>query len=171
LRRHPPTRSPHPQGPCRAARCRARIERVPSERLACLTRISGLDFPEYPQKAIEDDEQGNFLVRLRFDSPTRPPQRQIVAGPKNHALRREIEQFVQSYRLPCMSAEPMELDQIYKFMFYGGRRTVINDMPLVTYLRSAEHVPKPVHFDLDRLGCARVALRGQDAQRGAIDPR
>lgn len=121
---------------------------------ACLTRITGSAQPEYPREARRAGAQGTVILRLRFTSPTEPPQQMIVARPKGDRwLAAEIERFALGYRLPCLGQEPHVLSMIFRFRLDGEARTVINDLPLLTLLRSAEGLPQPVFFDLDRLGC------------------
>lgn len=129
----------------------AELER--RRQMACMTRITGPARPQYPEDAQRDGLEGNFLMRLRFTSATAPPEHSFVAGPAHRLLRDELARFVQGYRLPCIGGEPVEGEILFHYRIEGGARTLVKDMPLLTLLRAAEHVPRPARFDLDALGC------------------
>lgn len=118
----------------------------------CLTRITPEVQPEYPTGALRDDAEGRFLVRLRFPSPSAPPEVKFVAGPDHRSLRKAITDFTPGYRLPCQSGAPVELDIVFVFHIDGGARTVLRDMPLKTFLRAARSLP-PARFDFGAMGC------------------
>jgi hypothetical protein len=120
---------------------------------ACLTRIEPGSKPEYPRKAMQDGEQGNFLVRLRFDDPTAPPAATFVAGRESGTLRRSLAAFLPGYRLPCLRGAPVALDVVFKFRLEGGDRVVINDMSLTRLVSAAKTMPLPARFDFNRMGC------------------
>ena len=96
--------------------------------------------------------RSNYIVRLRFASPTDPPEAQIVAGPPHGVLRRALEDFVTSYRLPCQTGEPMSLDVLFHFRIEGGERAFVNDMTLRQFVGLARSVP-PARFDFNAMGC------------------
>lgn len=123
-----------------------------AEMHACLRRIALPAIPEYPAAARRDGLQGSFLVRLRFTSPSDPPEADIVAGPKHRALRRALTEFVPGYRLPCHEGEPTSLDLTFVFRLSGDERTVIKDMTLRQFVGLARDVP-PARFDFHTMGC------------------
>jgi hypothetical protein len=118
----------------------------------CLTRIAPPAFPEYPPAALRSDLQGSYLVRLRFASPTDPPEAGIVAGPEHRVLRRALLDFLPGYRLPCQQGEPVELDMNFVFRIEGGPRTLLKDMTLRQFVGLARDVP-PARFDFHTMGC------------------
>lgn len=120
---------------------------------ACLTRIVPGERPEYPRKALRDGEQGNFLVRLRFDDPAAAPAVTFVAGRESGALRQSLSAFVPGYRLPCLQGAPVALDLTFKFKLEGGDRVVIDDMSLTRLVSAAKTMPLPARFDFNRVGC------------------
>jgi hypothetical protein len=120
---------------------------------ACLTRIVPGRIPEYPERARRLGQEGNFLVRLRFASPTLPPEFSFLAGPAHPALRDALTEFAAGYRLPCQAGEPREIDQLYQYRFHDGDRTVIKDLTLPQFLGSAASMPLPAEFDLTTMGC------------------
>jgi hypothetical protein len=129
------------------------LDQPARHRLAvCLTRIAGPEL-EYPRRAADDGQEGNYLVRMRFTDPAAAPESRIVAGPSHGALRRALNGFVEGYRLPCMGAVPVELDLLYHFRIEGYPRTVLKDMRLTQMLGSAARMPLPVSFDFNTMGC------------------
>ena len=118
----------------------------------CVTRIAPPMVPAYPPAALRRDLQGNYLVRLRFASPTDPPEAEIVAGPPHSVLRRALEEFMPGYRLPCQTGEPTSVDLLFMFRIEGGARTVVNDMTLRQFVGLARSVP-PARFDFNAMGC------------------
>jgi hypothetical protein len=118
----------------------------------CLTRITPPALPDYPTTARRDGTQGNFLVRLRFDSPAAPPQMKIVAGPPDRRLRQALADFVPGYRLPCLVGADFEIDIIYMFAIEGGPRVLLEDMSLREFLGAAREVPAG-RFDFATMGC------------------
>lgn len=124
-----------------------------SRQAACLTRIVPGPGPEYPERALRLGQDGNFLVRMRFASPTTPPELSFVAGPAHRALRDALTEFVAGYRLPCQAGEPREIDLQFTFRFQDGARTVIKDMTLTQFLGNAASMPLPAEFDLTTMGC------------------
>jgi hypothetical protein len=118
----------------------------------CLTRITPQTVPDYPTRARREGTQGNYLVRLRFDSPAAPPQMEIVAGPPDRYLRRALAEFVSGYRLPCQEGAALEIDLIFQFQLEGGSRVLLNDMSLRQFLGAARRVP-PGRFDFGTMGC------------------
>lgn len=120
---------------------------------ACLMRITPGVRPEYPERARRHDEEGRFLVRLRFASPTEAPQWTFVAAAPAPNLRAAVEAFLPGFRLPCQSGEPVEVDITFIFRVEGSERVVIKDQPLLTLVRSAESMQRPVYFDLKTMGC------------------
>ncbi len=118
----------------------------------CLTRIVPQAFPEYPRTALRDGLQGSYLVRMRFASPSGPPEAEIVAGPPHRGLRASLTDFVSGYRLPCQQGEPTSLDVTFHFRLEDGERTVIQDMTLRQFVGMARRVP-PARFDFRGMGC------------------
>ncbi|RVT52454.1 hypothetical protein [Rubrivivax albus] len=119
----------------------------------CLTRITPDSLPDYPTRARSAEEQGSFLVRLRFATAVDAPDMQIVAGPRSSALRRALADFVPGYRLPCHAGEgPVSLDFLFVFRLQDTRRVVLEDMTLTRFLGAAREVP-PARFDTGAMGC------------------
>lgn len=138
----------------------------------CLTRILPGDHPDYPPAAARAGTQGNILVRLRFDSPTQPPQATFLATGRDPVLKAEVEDWVQGYRLPCMGRAPIDLEMVFRFHLEGGPRTNIRDMALRQFVMSARDVPRPAYFDFTAMGCPfdlRVSYRQPYARNGLFE--
>lgn len=124
-------------------------------RYQCLTRILPGVRPEYPLFARQAEEQGKYLVRLRFVGPTAEPEAVFVDADRSSRLRVAASDFVKGYRLPCMGTEPVELTMLFVFMMEGGERTRLKDATLRGFLGNADPstVALPVYFDLDSMAC------------------
>lgn len=119
---------------------------------ACLTRIAGPAL-EYPERALRDNQEGNYLVRMRFTNAASPPEMQFLAGPMHAPLRQALKDVVAAYRLPCLDKGPVDLELIYSFRIDGNPRAVLKDMRLTQMLGSAAKMPLPASFDFNTMGC------------------
>lgn len=119
---------------------------------ACLTRITPDALPEYPYVAERNGQEGQYLVRLHFDAPTAPPRAEIVAGPPHRSLRASLDDFVQGYRLPCLTGEPISVDVLFDFKFEDGTRTHLKDLTLRQFVGLARSVPRG-RFDFGTMHC------------------
>ena len=119
---------------------------------ACLTRIAG-PAQDYPRRALEANQEGNYLVRMRFMDAASAPEADILAGPMHPPLRQALKGFVESYRLPCLEQGPLALELVYVFRIEGNPRTVLNDMSLTRFLGAAAKMPLPASFDFNTMGC------------------
>jgi hypothetical protein len=140
--------------------------------LRCLTRIEPGQQPEYPDAARRRDAQGNFLIRLRFESPTQPPKATFVAEARDHALKSALEDWVNGYRLPCMGATPIETEMVFAFRLDGGERTRIRDLTLRQFVSSVRNLPRPAYFDFQAMGCPfdlRVSYRQPFSRNGVFE--
>jgi hypothetical protein len=123
------------------------------EAVQCLTRIVGGDIPDYPRRSRMAGDEGNFLVRVVFDSATAPPKASFLGGPNLERLRLSVLSFVDGYRLPCLGSEPVTFDQTYMFRLDGGARTLFKDMTLQQFVGAADKLPSPAYFDTTKMGC------------------
>lgn len=133
-------------------------------RYRCLQRIVPGVRPDYPLNALRADEQGTFLVRLRFAGATAEPEAVFLDADRSPRLRGAVTDFVKGYRLPCMDAEPVELDVLFSFLIQGGARTRLKDSTLRGFLGDVDPstLSMPVYFDLDSMACPfDVRLRYQ----------
>lgn len=138
----------------------------------CLTRILPGDHPSYPPSAARAGTQGKFLVRLRFDSPTQPPQASFLATARDPVLKAEVEDWVQGYRLPCLGKTPIDLEMVFQFRMEGGPRTTIRDMTLRQFVMSVRDLPRPAYFDFQAMGCPfdlRVSYRQPFSRNGVFE--
>jgi hypothetical protein len=119
----------------------------------CLARITGPEVPDYPMSSLDRGDQGKFLVRMVFSGPSAPPVVAILGGPRDARLRASIERWLEGYRLPCLTGEPVAVRVLFDFRIDGGERTVINDLTLQQLLGSVEKVPTPVYFDTTTMTC------------------
>lgn len=123
------------------------------QQLACMERVDKRRRPDYPTRARQADEQGNYLVRMRFVAPDQAPEVQLLGGSRSRSLRAEVEDFAAGFRVPCLGGAPLETDLLFSFRLDGGRRTYLNDMALKPWVLSARDLPRPAHFELDTMAC------------------
>lgn len=86
---------------------------------ACLSHVSGGKAPEYPPAALRGGETGRVMAFLTFRSPSEPPVAQVFARRSAARLERHILEWVQGYRLPCLSGERVGLTLGFVFSLYG----------------------------------------------------
>ncbi len=124
-------------------------------RYNCLQRILPGVRPTYPYASQRMEEQGKFLVNLRFVSATAEPALVFVDADRSRNLRDAVEEFVRGYRLPCMGTEPVELSMLFTFQMEGGARTRLRDLGLQEFLGAVEpsSLAMPVFFDLHTMAC------------------
>lgn len=119
----------------------------------CLTRIAGPERPDYPRRALDQDAQGNFLVRLTFTSATSAPEVTFDDGPSDRSLRDSLKRFYANYRLPCMTDGPVSMARIERFRIEGSARTLVKDLTLQQFLGGVTGLPQQVYFDTSKMGC------------------
>jgi hypothetical protein len=123
------------------------------EMLKCLRHESGDKAPAYPLAARRNGVQGRVLTRLRFDSADQPPQAQVFARPGARLLARQVKDWVQGYRLPCLGGAPLEMSQVFAFVFEGE---VYGFKPasLVEFLAAVKGIrSQRLQFDFNAMGC------------------
>jgi hypothetical protein len=123
------------------------------EQMRCLVQTGQRKVPEYPWLALQNDVQGNLLVRMRFSAPDRPPQMEVLAGTKKGSLRDSVEQFVAGYRLPCLKGPELSVNTLFMFRIDGGARSFLKDMPLRDFISVTTNHPLPAYFDLNAMAC------------------
>lgn len=121
--------------------------------LSCISHIDALTQPIYPKAAARSAAQGNFLLKLHFETPDQAPALEWLAASKNSILRAAVAQYAQGLRMPCLKNGPITVQRLFKFKIEDGARTLIRDMSLVAFLRAASEIQKPVYFDFERMTC------------------
>lgn len=121
--------------------------------LQCITHLKPGSKPHYPIGALRREAQGNFLVSLKFENPTGAPDVKWLAAANDIHLKESIAYFVEGLRMPCFSGAPLETTFLYKFSIDDGSRVFLKDSDLVSFLRSARDMYKPVQFDFDTMNC------------------
>ena len=128
-------------------------EAAQREAMKCLTRADAQRVPKYPRRAVREELQGLYLLKLTFSSPTAPPALAFLYGPDHTLLRESLREFAAGYRLPCIDAAPVNGVIEFTFQIDGGTRSVMRDMTLQQLLNAATRYTQPVVFDLDAMGC------------------
>lgn len=122
--------------------------------LDCVRHESGDQAPDYPASALRGNVQGRVLAKLRFTSPDQAPQAEVLARPRAKMLAREVTHWVQGYRMPCFSGEPVEAVWTFQFTFegesYGFNRamTLQEVLPAVRGIRA-----QTLNFDTTEMAC------------------
>ncbi|MEJ6003350.1 hypothetical protein [Paucibacter soli] len=141
------------------------------------------EHPEFPRYWF-DRNAGSVVVQARFTAADQAPELSVVYESEsvNRAARNIVLDYVSRYRLPCMSAsaEPVAMQQQFKFAPVGRRHSVFKDeLPLVGFLSAMEGIEKErVHFDFGTMACpfrvawrlGRPALPNAVGEIGAPDP-
>lgn len=100
-----------PQQDSQAAKCAASID--------CVKHVSGDSLPEYPRRALSQEQQGRVLVTLRFESADSPPVAKVYARHSAELLGRGIKTWVEGLRMACYPGEPVEFTMTYVFLLEG----------------------------------------------------
>ncbi len=99
-------------------------------------------------------QQGVALVRLRFASPERPPDMEVLYDGGNRRLGESVRDHVRRYRMPCLAqgAEPVVATQLFRFEIQGESRSALRDVALAQFVHGLKD-PEHVRFDFERMGC------------------
>lgn len=120
--------------------------------LACVKWPGGA--PGYPAQAIRNNEQGVVVMRLKFVDPDKPPAITVLDETPGYALIRAATDFISNSRVPCLSAEPVEMQVEFRFRFSDGDRITLRDMSLRTFLGALKGIGSAqVYFDFNEMKC------------------
>lgn len=133
------------------------------ELLKCAVHIVGTSRPEYPMRARQEGIQGRVLVRLRFDSPDRPPQVETFARPYARLLAQASAAWYEGMRLPCHDGQPLIAIYTHVFVFedsrgYGFKPMVLQQLMAMT--KGIRH--RRLAMDTTAMNCpfdVRIELR------------
>lgn len=106
----------------------------------------------YPAEAARRGQAGVVALRLRFNDNVSPPEVTVLDESPGDALIRSTVDLVSASRMSCNIGRPVDFHFYYH---YGdGRTTVLNDVPLRTYLRGVKGIQQAqVYFDFNELKC------------------
>ena len=121
--------------------------------LKCLVHVGGAARPQYPQRALQNNQEERLVARLRYAAPDQPPELTWLAQPRHTVLRWEVEHYVSQLRMPCLNNGPIALEQMFVFVIDGNARTVLRDMTLVQLLGGSKDYALPAYFDFNTMGC------------------
>lgn len=124
-----------------------------NEVLGCLGHTKGKLLPDYGMSALRDGEQGKYWVSLDFQAPDQAPQVRWLAESPSWRLKEAVAEHVKELRLPCMTASPVRVEQLFNFRIEEGARTRIKDMDLQKFLGAAQNLPLPALFDTRNMAC------------------
>lgn len=129
----------------------------------CLSHRSGQRAPEYPSAAVRMQAQGRVLARLRFSSPTLPPEVEVFSRQRD--LARHVQDWALDYRLPCLQGDSVEGVMTYLFKI-EGERFGFKDVGFFHFLSLAKDIGRQtLAFDTTTMGCPfdlRVHYRRPD---------
>lgn len=132
------------------------------EQLACMSYTGGKADFYYPKSALRREEQGNYLVKLRFAGPDQAPAVEWLAAAPSSTLKNAVLTSVASMRLPCLQDQALTVEYLFKYRLNGGKRTLLRDMNLAQFLSLASSYSSPAYFDLNSMACPfdlRVSYR------------
>ena len=132
--------------------------------MACLTRVDGASYPDYPRQALEQGAQGRVLMELRFDAPDKPPAVRLLprvggdaAEQRSHATRvflDPLRSWAEGYRLPCLDGDPLTIAQVYTYRIEGsdfGFKPGLGLRELLPLVRGVRQ--QRLQFDTQAMGC------------------
>lgn len=110
----------------------------------------------YPQTAANKNQSGVVVARMTFVAADAPPKVEILTDAGSRSLAARVTQYVEGFRLPCLSPEdfPLTTWQAYKFMISDVPGFTLKDVNLVQFLRAVEGFEdQKVNFNFDTMGC------------------
>jgi len=115
--------------------------------------------PSYPGRALERGTEGVVLARMKFVSPTEPPEVEILFHPSSQVLADQVKAYLQGVRLTCLHpGEKSVIHMPFEFRLEGSEMAVLKDLTLKEFVQAIEpsalHAPAGrVKFDLSGMGC------------------
>ncbi len=119
--------------------------------LQCITGVTPQ--PQYPQRALQNNQEERLVLRLRYAAPDQPPELTWLAQPRYALLREEVENYVSQLRMPCLHNGPIAYTQTFIFTIDNNTRTVLRDTTLIQLLAGSKDYPLPAYFDFNTMGC------------------
>lgn len=122
--------------------------------LSCLRHKSGNKAPAFPRFARQAGVQGRVLARLRFRTPDQPPEAEVFARPQAKPLARAVAEWVDGYRLPCFSGEPLEAVWTFVFVYEGEHYGFSRPLMLQELLPTVRGIhTQALDIDSTTMGC------------------
>jgi hypothetical protein len=122
--------------------------------IRCIRHLDPNATVGYPDRARREEIEGNVLLTLRFTGQDSPPRVTVLAQPKQSVFNVPAVDHAEGLRMPCHEGLPLDVDYVFIFRMEGGTRIVIQDISLLTLLRSTTNAAKSrVYFDLATMGC------------------
>lgn len=122
-------------------------------RLSCMSHVDGEIAPAYSDAARREGVEGNVYAELRFTSPHVEPEVRILAVERRKArLTDALHVYAKGLRLPCLTGEAASFRILYHFRLDGGKRVILSDMSLSSFLGAVQQLP-PAYFDMNTMGC------------------
>ncbi len=131
--------------------------------------------PNYPFSALRSNAEGVVPLRLRFSRADGAPEVELLDKTPHVNLVDAARRAALGSRLPCLTGEPLSVDQFYIFTIDGNERLVLKDMSLVQYLSAVQGIrDAQVYFDFNTMKCpfdVRVELQqpASDNRIGELD--
>ena len=123
-----------------------------------------LGMPDYPPRALQNDEQGVVALDLRFADAVSGPQVIVLDETPGRWLIQAARTAAQGTRLPCYEGgAPFTYRVYFQFKIAGGNRAVLKDVPLLTYLGAVKDIKSAqAYFNFNEMKCpfdVRVEVR------------
>jgi len=106
------------------------IEQTPPA-LACLTpSAKDRGQPVYPDDELKMKDAATVRVQLSFTAADRAPRVKVIKNTGRRAFEGAVEEFVSTYRLPCLleADAPVIVTQEFHFNPGDGRKVVFGDV-------------------------------------------
>jgi hypothetical protein len=121
--------------------------------LGCMKHLSGKPHPGYPPELLRRGMQGRVLALMRFTSDDQAPQVKVLTPRSSRALGDLIEEWVQGYRLPCHTGEPIDTTVVFIFGI-EGEAYGFKPLSLLEFAARAKNLKtEGLQFDTRNMGC------------------
>lgn len=128
-----------------------------SAMMKCIVHVDNKTRPDAPSNGgthfQREQEEENVAVRMIYLDAKRAPELVFLTEPRQRALRRTIERFVEGLRMPCLTRGQVEVNTLYKYVLANSSRMLLKDMTLVQLLAGGKDYAKPAYFDFNTMGC------------------
>lgn len=119
----------------------------------CIRHLRDQRRPEYPASALASNLQGTVLARLTFTDAGSPPAVEILTEPSRGRFGVAVQRYAQGLRMPCHAGGPITVRDVFVFRIEDGRRVLLRDMDLRSFVGVLRSFPAPAAIDTNSMRC------------------
>lgn len=119
----------------------------------CIVHTHGQRRVDYPARASREGWQGKVMARFRFTAADVPPDVEILAEPPRGDFGRAVRQYARGLRMPCHESGEFVMRRFFSFYVQDGRRVVLRDAPLGSFVGLLKDFPAPAFIDTNAMRC------------------